>query len=394
MSGKRLLVVVSDRLTDLISKGEITTRYYNPGEVFDEVHILMTNDDRPDLDAVRTMVGRAVLHLHNLPAGAGLFATTLGWQPWLLGRWAGRGVELARAIGPNLIRTYGNSLNGFLGARIAMDLQVPLVVSLHTDPDELRDRASVRRDWLEWLTYNRLVALEIATLRAADWVLPVYQPIGEYAARRGAARVEVCYNVINPDHLRRKECYALHVPARVASVGRQIPGKNPGNLIRALASLPDAELTLIGDGPLHDGLRRLAADCGVTDRVVFHPRLSNDEICRLLPDFDLFATHCEFLGIPKAVLEPLLTGLPVVINRRRGSPVPEFEGDWIRLVDDTPEAYRQALHDLLSDDVEREALGRRAYAHAAERWAPERTEQRLADVHRQALAVRSGTVDR
>ena len=67
MPGSRLLVMIPDRLSDLVNKGEITERYYNPGNLFGEVHLAMTNEDRPDLAAVQKMVGDARLHVHNLP---------------------------------------------------------------------------------------------------------------------------------------------------------------------------------------------------------------------------------------------------------------------------------------------------------------------------------------
>jgi len=40
-----LLVIIPDRVTDILIKGEFQPLYYNPGNLFDEVHILMTNDD-------------------------------------------------------------------------------------------------------------------------------------------------------------------------------------------------------------------------------------------------------------------------------------------------------------------------------------------------------------
>jgi hypothetical protein len=66
-SVKRLLVIVPDRLSDIAGKGEVQPAYYNPGELFDEVHILMTNDDRPPIEPLQYMVGRAKLFVHNSP---------------------------------------------------------------------------------------------------------------------------------------------------------------------------------------------------------------------------------------------------------------------------------------------------------------------------------------
>lgn len=63
----RLTVIIPDRLSALVEKGEVVARYYNPGNLFGEVHIVMTNDDRPEPALIQRMVGGAKLVLHNLP---------------------------------------------------------------------------------------------------------------------------------------------------------------------------------------------------------------------------------------------------------------------------------------------------------------------------------------
>src|SRR6185437_15125018 len=119
----------------------------------------------------------------------------------------------------------------------------------------------------------------------------------------------------------------------------------------------------------------LAAELRVADRVQFAPAIKNDELCRMLPEFDLFAVHTEYWELNKSVLEALLTGLPVIINRRQGEPVPEFEAaSFVRMVDNSTDSYRDALIELLNDHGKREALGRAAYVHAQENWAPAKTE--------------------
>ena len=62
-----LLVIVPDALSAIVKKGEFTERYYNPGNVFDEVHILMTNSDRVDSRDMQRTAGETKLHIHNLP---------------------------------------------------------------------------------------------------------------------------------------------------------------------------------------------------------------------------------------------------------------------------------------------------------------------------------------
>ena len=125
----RLMVIVPDRLSDLIAKGEITERYYNPGELFREVHLVLTNEDRPDVAALQQTVGAADLHLHNMPTAPHFFARTLGWQPLLMRSWTNRMVRLAQSLKPDLIRCHGADLNAYAAAAIREAMNVRFVVS-------------------------------------------------------------------------------------------------------------------------------------------------------------------------------------------------------------------------------------------------------------------------
>jgi glycosyltransferase involved in cell wall biosynthesis len=389
-----LLVIVPDWISAIVAKGEYQPRYYNPGNLFDDVHILMTNADRPDPVALQPTVGRARLHLHNLPEPAAVQVSDRPADDWqYLDDWAAPAVALAAAIGPDLIRCHGADFNVYAAMTIKRELGIPYVVSLHINPDVNATRRVLGSDLTdEQRRLNTVFEhVEREGLRGADLVLPVYRPILPYLERLGIDRVEVCYNVLNAHDIRPKESYALGKPVRIISVGRQFKEKNPENLIRALAGLPGFELTLVGDGPLHDHLRAAAAACGVEDRVLFRPAVPNAELCRSLAGYDIFAVHSEYWEINKSVLEALLTGLPVVLNRRQGLPVPELEGDFMLKVDNTVESYRETLRTLAEDHGARERLGRRAREHAASHWAPAVTEAKYVEIYRQVMRPRVGS---
>jgi glycosyltransferase involved in cell wall biosynthesis len=380
----RLMVIIPDRLSDLVRKGEITDRYYNPGNLFSEVHIVMTNDDRPDIAAIQPTVGSAKLFLHNLPAGMELLVSTLGWRPWLLKGWANKAVALAEEIKPSLIRCHGARLNAFAARAIKRRLGVPYVVSLHINPD-----VDVRRGPLRTALMGYAAAsVEKESLLEADLVLPVYRPIEPFLRRLGVKHYRVAYNVINPNHLGKKDNYALHRPVRVISVGRLIAAKDPRELIAAVAGLPEVELTVVGDGPVAEASRRLAAELGVDSRIIFRPSIRNDELCAALPHYDIFAIRSDYFELSKSMLEALLTGLPVIINRRAGEPVPELSSEICLLVENAAESYRSALQKLIANDAFRERLGRDAYGHAQANWSPERSEAVFVEVYRNLLAAR------
>jgi len=385
MQASRLLVIIPDRLSDLMCKGEIIDRYYNPGDLFREVHILMTNDDTPDPVALQRTVGSARLRLHNLPVDKRLFVQTLGWRPWLLKRWARSAVELARVVRPALVRCYGAFLNAFAASEIKAALGIPYLVSLHTNPDkDIRGMAKTRR---EWVFGQGLKAVEKVGLGNADLVLPVYRDIVPFLQRLGITNYKICYNLLDGKSLRKKTDYELHHPIRILSVGRQCVGKNPEMLVRAVAGIPDVVLTLIGDGNCHEYLVLIAKEAGVSDRVRFIRSLTNDRLCATLSDHDIFAVHNDYWGIPKAVMEPMLVGLPIVVNCRKPLPVSELTDDNCILVENTPEGYRTALQQLISDSVLRAKMGIRARAQAEGLWNPSMTEAIFSEIYRQYLVA-------
>src|ERR1700691_412938 len=130
-----LMVIINDRLSQLIVKGVVVPRYYNPGNLFNTVHLVLTNDDRPDPALVQPMVGEARLVLHSFPSGLKTFLTTLAWRPFLLRRWARAIVELAQRVRPQLIRCHVNHINAFAAAEIRHRLGIPYALSLHINPD-------------------------------------------------------------------------------------------------------------------------------------------------------------------------------------------------------------------------------------------------------------------
>jgi glycosyltransferase involved in cell wall biosynthesis len=352
------MVIIPDRVSDLLAKGEITDRYYNPGDLFREVHIVLTNDDRPDPAKVQPMVGSAKLTLHNLPTGRGLFLRSLGWRLALLRGFTSKAVELAGAIKPEMIRCHGNALNALAAAAIKRQMGVPYIVSMHINPDEdLRYHPKREGGWLDRLKLYAGLAIEKESLKNADCAVCVYRFIEPYARRRGAKRVEVIYNVINPDNIVPKASYDLSKPVRIVVPGRQFNKKDPSSVIAALAGLPNVHCTLIGDGDYHNRLRQLAADLDVQGRCDFRRSVANDELCRTLKDYDILVSVNEYGGVSKVELEAAHVGMPILTNGHPLEAEPEVLGRNCLVVSGDSQSIENGLKRLIGDDNLRRTLG-------------------------------------
>lgn len=380
-----LMVIVPDKISDFVRKGEIIPRYYNPGNLFREVHILMTNDDRVDPAAVQPMVGDAKLVIHNLPAGTGTFIRSFGWRPVLLRRWAAAAVRLAEQAKTELVRCHGNNLNAFAALEIKRALGIPYVVSLHGNPDVDYNRGRLGRTWRRKIAGAAIESVEIASIKNADFVMPVYSPIVPYLEKHHVTNYEVIYNAVDCGDTVKTD-YTVRDRVKAICVGRQESlQKDPSPIIEAIAAVPSMDLTLIGDGYLHEGLRALAERLGVSGRVHFIRRMPNAQVLKEMAAADIYVYCSDNWEISKTCIEASLIGLPIVLNRRRGGLAAELAGDHVLAVEQSANGYREALERLIADKRERERLGRNAASMAHARWHPAIMEARYVAVYRKVL---------
>lgn len=376
---RRLLVIISDRLSDLIKKGEITPRYYNPGELFDEVHILMTNNDHPDSGVLQRTVGRAKLSIYNLPADKRLFIRSLGWQAFLMRNWIENGLEIANAVSPHLVRVYNNFKEGYLAFQIKQRMGIPYVVSLHGVWD--KDDLSTFK--------NRMISvfrrkLEKISLENSDQVIAVYQPIVRYAKEYGAKTVSLIYNVVSSAWLKEKKEYQIKKRPRIITINRQLKEKNPENIIRAILDI-DCEYTIVGDGPHHEYLEGLAKRVGVIDKITFIKAIANERLCQMLAEYDMMISHCDYWGIPKSIIEASIVGLPIIINQHPLEPIPEYKGDWLILCKNTSDSYAEAIKRVIHDSQLRKEMGTAAKAYAQDNWLPEEMEGKVVSIYKELM---------
>ena len=107
-------------------------------------------------------------------------------------------------------------------------------------------------------------------------------------------------------------------PVRIVKVARFAEPKDHETLFRALTTLPDVEVDLVGDGPGMDVARRLADHLGLGPRVHFlGQRLDVEQV---LARSHIFVLSSRWEGFPRSTLEAMRAGLPVVVSNVGGAP--------------------------------------------------------------------------
>ncbi len=182
-------------------------------------------------------------------------------------------------------------------------------------------------------------------------------------------------------------------PLRVLSVARLVSEKGVEDLVVALRLLAgrgvEAELTLVGSGPLGARLEVLARELAVRLRVL--GTVPYEELPQLHRDSDVLvlasaprATWREQFGF--AVVEAMASGLPVLAGDS-GS-LDEVVGDPQQLVrPHDAEALAEALEALAGDPARRRAHGERNRSRACERYDRRRVAVRLGELYERVLAA-------
>ena len=106
----------------------------------------------------------------------------------------------------------------------------------------------------------------------------------------------------------------------VLSVGLLIERKGHHLVIEAMASLPEAELLIAGDGPEEARLKALCRRLGVEARVRFLGAVPHEDLPAIYGAADALVLASSREGWPNVLLEAMACGTPVVATRVWGSP--------------------------------------------------------------------------
>lgn len=140
----------------------------------------------------------------------------------------------------------------------------------------------------------------------------------------------------------------------IVSSGRLVPWKGMVELVsmmpQILASVPNAYLVIIGDGPEREKIEQEIARLKLEDCVRLTGRLKQDELFEYIKAADVFVLNTKYEGLSHLVLETMSIGTPVVTTDVGGNPeVIEHGRSGALLAPNDKEAFVEAIVGFLSE---------------------------------------------
>jgi glycosyltransferase involved in cell wall biosynthesis len=154
----------------------------------------------------------------------------------------------------------------------------------------------------------------------------------------------------------------------VGAVGRLTYQKAPEDFLAALQALrrPDVVGVWIGGGELADRIGRRARALSGVQVMMTGERT---DVLSLLPAFDVFALPSRYEGLPTAIVEAMICGVPVIATAVNAVPDVVIPGETGLLVPpNRPKLLAAAMRYLLDSPVAARELAKNAFARVADRY--------------------------
>jgi glycosyltransferase involved in cell wall biosynthesis len=270
-------------------------------------------------------------------------------------------------------------MSGYAAVRAARPLGIPVLHTFHA-LGVVKKREQGVRD----TSPPQRIAIETRLLAEADRILATCPDEVLELLRLGGDRHRITvipcgvdvghYAPDGPEHPAAERTRR----PRLLYVGRLVMRKGIGNTITALAEVPGAELVIAG-GPdpaeLHldpevKRLRRLAARCGVSDRVRFLGRVDRSGLPALYRSADAVMCVPWYEPFGLAAVEAMACGQPVVASAVGGLSDTVVDGvTGVHIPPRRPDLAAAAVRRLLADPRLRRRLGAAGRARATENYA-------------------------
>ncbi len=207
--------------------------------------------------------------------------------------------------------------------------------------------------------------------RKADAVTVISNYLARYVrSQNSRVSISIIPNGVNLDKFKSRNSHDSKI---IITVSRLVKKNGMGDLIDAMVTvrheIPDAELVIIGDGPLGKSLRLKVKNLNLENDIKFLGEISNESVPEYLSRADVFVRPSLSEGLGISFLEAMAAGLPII-----GTPVggiPDFLKDgetglFCRVSD--PKDLAEKIVKILADEQLREKITKNAKALVVEKY--------------------------
>jgi len=239
----------------------------------------------------------------------------------------------------DLIHAHTSFLDGNAGLRVGRATGRPLMITEHTGPFSLL----TRNRFMRWITRRALVG--------ADYRLAVSDGLRRdmcEALNLTAGSIAILPNGVDPRVFRPPaEGRRPQGLIRAIWVGHFVEIKRVDHLLHAFARAsrvrPDLRLTLLGDGPQRNAMKKLATELGLCAHVAFQPAADRDGVADAMRAHDFLVISSAKETFSLVALEALACGIPVLATACGGPEALITEPSFGLIVSNDIEGLTQGL---------------------------------------------------
>ena len=331
----------NDPIRAYYEKGEIKPRYFNPKNIFDEIHIISPTSNEIDENKVIEVVGDATLTFHEIGE-----LNLTNYKSKLK-----KVNKIISQIKPNVLRSYNPLLQGWLATKASKKFKIPLIVSIHNNYDkDNRDLFLKSKKYFKFIKFwYSSKFIEPYVMKNSTKIICAYRFLIPYAKKYGAKNIDVIYNRVDLSRFSSEGNSKLQfeVPM-VIYVARLSPEKNQQCLINAIKDL-NIKLLLVGNGPCYTDLVKMTEKLEIEKKVEFIESIPNEELGSYYRSADLFAAPIKQGGVSIPMLEAMACGIPVLISKRLDEEKEDMD-EAIYFTKNHPENFKKSISKLISDD--------------------------------------------
>jgi glycosyltransferase involved in cell wall biosynthesis len=231
-------------------------------------------------------------------------------------------------------------------------------------------------------------------VRRVAKIIAVSNPLAERVRELGAEADKVAMIPNGADTSIFADCSSDNpFQSRLVWVGRLSREKGVRYLIEAMAKVvkefPQAQLTLVGDGPLRGDVERRISELALTENVQLTGMVSHEDIPGYLSRSDLLVLPSLSEGLPLVLVEAMSAGKPVVATRVGGIPdvLCENGGEQTGTLVDPgdSQALAQAISTMLNDPEKARLMGRNGRRRVERVYAWPTIAQQTAELYESLL---------